>query len=104
MSDPERLAGVTQLSAWVARDVEPQGHDVGRDDGPRDGEATEVSVRGQQVPVSEQGPTVVALDDQGPVILGRLGSLPLVGSSNEHEMVYTAGVPDRERRRRSSRS
>jgi alpha,alpha-trehalose phosphorylase len=70
----------------------------------RDGEATEVSVRGQQVCVSEQGSTVVDLDDQGPVILGRLGSLPLVGSSKEHEMVYTAGVPDRERRRRSSRS
>jgi alpha,alpha-trehalose phosphorylase len=71
-----------------------------------EGEALEVSVRGQRVTVTEAGPVVVELDGQGPVILGRLGSLPLVGSSNEHEMVYTAGVPDpdRERRRRGSRS
>ncbi|HET8987722.1 MAG TPA: glycosyl hydrolase family 65 protein, partial [Humibacillus sp.] len=72
----------------------------------RDGGFTEVSVRGRRVTVSESGPTVVELDGQGPVILGRLGSLPLVGSSNEHEMVYTAGVPDpdRGRRRRALRS
>jgi alpha,alpha-trehalose phosphorylase len=71
----------------------------------RDGGATEVLVRGQQITVSQEGPTVVDLDGQGPVILGRLGSLPLVGSSNEHEMIYTAGVPDPDRgRRRRSRS
>jgi alpha,alpha-trehalose phosphorylase len=71
-----------------------------------EGDALEVSVRGQRVTVTEAGPVVVELDGQGPVILGRLGSLPLVGSSNEHEMVYTAGVPDpdRARRRRGSRS
>lgn len=56
MSDPDRLAGVTQLSAWVARDVEPQGHDVGRDDGPRDGEATEA-----REPVDEESARSIAL-------------------------------------------
>ncbi len=72
----------------------------------RDGDPTEVSVRGERVTVSDAEPAVVELHGHGPVILGRLGSLPLVGSSNEHEMVYTAGVPDpeRERRRRGSRS
>jgi alpha,alpha-trehalose phosphorylase len=72
----------------------------------RDGSPAEISVRGERITVSGDAPTVVDLDGHGPVILGRLGSLPLVGSSNEHEMVYTAGVPDpeRERRRRGSRS
>jgi len=71
-----------------------------------DGDPAEVSVRGQRITVSGDASTVVELDGHGPVILGRLGGLPLVGSSNEHEMVYTAGVPDpeRQRRRRGSRS
>ena len=64
-------------------------------------------MRGQQVWIRAGEPTTVPLPDMGPVIHGRLGNLPLVGPSNEHEMVYTAGVPDpdrQQRRRRESRS
>ncbi len=65
-----------------------------------DGEATPVIVRGERHVVSPGEPTVVPLADQGPVITRELGSMPLVGSGNEHNMVYTAGVPDPDRRKR----
>ncbi len=59
-----------------------------------------VRVRGEECLVMPDAPCVIALADQGPVIDRRLGSMPLVGSSDEHEMLYTAGVPDPNRRRR----
>ncbi|MEO7449096.1 MAG: glycosyl hydrolase family 65 protein, partial [Humibacillus sp.] len=69
----------------------------------RSGDALEVLVRGTRVRVEQGQPAVVGLVNQGPVIAGRLGSLPLVGASNEHEMVYTAGVPDPDRQQRRRR-
>ncbi len=60
----------------------------------RDGDPLDIVVRGERHTVTPGDPTVVPLDGQGPVIDRRLGSMPLVGSSEEHDMVYTAGVPD----------
>jgi alpha,alpha-trehalose phosphorylase len=71
----------------------------------RSGDAVEVVVRGERVEVGADGPTVMALTGQGPVIEETLGRRPRVGVTGDHEMVFTAGVPDpeRERRRRGSR-
>ncbi len=60
----------------------------------RDGPPLDVIVRGQRHTVTAGDPTVVPLEGQGPVIDRTLGSMPLVGSSDEHDMLYTAGVPD----------
>ncbi len=46
-------------------------------------------------------PTVVPLKDQGPLITRELGSMPVVGRGDQHEMVYTAGVPDPRSRKRA---
>ncbi|MGA8978016.1 MAG: glycosyl hydrolase family 65 protein, partial [Pedococcus sp.] len=65
-----------------------------------EGEGREFVVRGERVRVEAGAdgapgePTVVALADQGPLITRVLGSMPVVGRGNEHDMVYTAGVPD----------
>ncbi len=67
-----------------------------------EGGSMEVVVRGRRVSVAPDAPTVVELDGQGLVIDRELGSMPLVGTSDEHELVYTAGVPDAERRRRTN--
>ncbi|MFV0426186.1 MAG: glycoside hydrolase family 65 protein [Beutenbergiaceae bacterium] len=60
-----------------------------------------VAVNGERYLVSSEEPVSAGLADQGPVIERELGTMPLVGSSDEHDMVYTAGVPDPSRRRRS---
>ncbi len=65
----------------------------------RDGQPVEVVVRGERRTVTVGETTVVELDGQGPVINRKLGSMPLVGSSDEHDMIYTAGVPDPDWRR-----
>ncbi|MCU1537759.1 MAG: kojibiose phosphorylase [Humibacillus sp.] len=69
----------------------------------RSGGPLEVKVRGARVQVQEGAPAVVRLVNQGPVIAGHLGTLPLVGASSEHEMVYTSGVPDPDRQQRRRR-
>lgn len=61
-----------------------------------------VVVRGERCVAEPGAPCEIPLPDQGPVIERRLGSMPLVGSGDEHEMVYTAGVPDPNRRRRTT--
>jgi alpha,alpha-trehalose phosphorylase len=68
----------------------------------REGPDTTVKVRGEEYAVQSGSPTVVPLADQGPHIDRQLGSMPLVGSSDEHDMVYTAGVPDPTVRRRGT--
>uniref|UniRef100_UPI003B3BD864 glycosyl hydrolase family 65 protein n=1 Tax=Pseudactinotalea sp. TaxID=1926260 RepID=UPI003B3BD864 len=65
-----------------------------------EGTAVSVSVRGRQHLIEPDRPVVVPLADQGPVIEGTLGTMPLIGSSTEHNMVYTAGVPDPDRRKK----
>jgi len=64
------------------------------------GSAVQVTVRGDRVTIVPGDPTVVPLAGQGSKIDGGLGTLPLVGSTNEHGLVYTLGVPDPDRRRR----
>ncbi len=66
-----------------------------------DGPTVAVRVRGERCFVSADAPAVVELADQGPVIDRELGSMPLIGSSDEHNMVYTAGVPDPDRRKKN---
>jgi alpha,alpha-trehalose phosphorylase len=68
----------------------------------REGAAVPLSVRGERYLVEPGHPLVVALEDQGPVIERELGSMPLIGSSSEHNMVYTAGVPDPDRRKKAA--
>ncbi|GAA1426046.1 regulatory protein RecX [Agrococcus citreus] len=53
MSDPDRLAGVTQLSAWVARDA---GHDVGPVGGSSDDDDADAAE-----PVDEESARSIAL-------------------------------------------
>ena len=66
-----------------------------------EGNAVAVSVRGERHVVGPNEPVVVPLEDQGPVIERELGNMPLIGSSTEHDMVYTAGVPDPDRRKKN---
>jgi alpha,alpha-trehalose phosphorylase len=66
-----------------------------------EGEPVEFVVRGERVEAAPGEPAVVALEDQGPLLTRELGSMPVVGRGDEHEMVYTAGVPDPHRRVRS---
>ena len=65
-----------------------------------EGPPVHVSVRHQPVVIGPGAPSVVPLADQGPVIDGGLGTLPLISSTDEHDLVYTLGVPDPDRRRR----
>lgn len=65
------------------------------------GPTVAVTVRGERHLVHGREPMVVPLADQGPVIDRELGSMPLIGSSDEHNMVYTAGVPDPDRRKKT---
>lgn len=56
MSDHDRLAGVTQLSAWVARDAAPDALDAGQGGDLHDGDATEAAE-----PVDEESARSIAL-------------------------------------------
>ena len=67
-----------------------------------EGGPVEFVVRGERVQAAPGAPAVVALEGQGPLITRELGTMPLVGRGDEHEMVYTAGVPDPHRRARSN--
>ncbi|WP_241681354.1 glycoside hydrolase family 65 protein [Pseudactinotalea terrae] len=67
-----------------------------------EGAAVSVSVRGEQHLITPGAPVVIPLEDQGPVLEGALGTMPLIGSSTEHNMVYTAGVPDPDRRKKGN--
>jgi len=67
-----------------------------------EGDPVPLAVRGTSYEVSAGEPVVVPLADQGPVITRTLGSMPLIGSSEEHHMVYTAGVPDPDRRKKAA--
>ncbi len=57
-------------------------------------------VRGETVTVTRDRPTTVGLKHQGIPVNRTLGRLPLVSHADQHEMLYTAGVPDPDRRRR----
>lgn len=65
-----------------------------------EGAPVPVTVRGERLMISSAEPTVVPLAHQGPNLTRQLGSMPLVGSENEHQMLYTLGVPDPDRRKR----
>ena len=65
-----------------------------------DAESIDVVVRGEPVTVGRGVKTTVPLAHQGHQVERKLGRLPVVSHTDEHEMLYTAGVPDPYRRGR----
>ncbi len=59
-----------------------------------DAESVDVVVRGEPVTVLRGARTTVPLAHQGHQVERKLGRLPVIAHTDEHEMLYTAGVPD----------